>query len=175
MYTRHFYVLLAMLLCVTLAPAQMTTVGSHRKLRTSSLSKAEKTILISALEAATGENKADLLSDFQVFPEPLARTGRPSVFAISTGVECGMHRDCAFLIFREDHAQYEPILNSVAGDYDILTSRHQGFRDISLTNYQGVTSVVSVWAYDGTRYRVRSCLEKTTDGKRLAIPVERCG
>jgi hypothetical protein len=167
-------VLPALLLLAASSLSQVTTIGRNGKVRISSLSKTQRAVLLPALEAATGEHRSNLLDDFEVFPEPLGSKGASAIFAISAGYGCGEHNNCPFLIFREGHDRDEPILSSVAGDYDILGSRHLGYRDISLTNFHGVTTLTSHWEYDGQEYRIQSCTERTTDGRRSALPASNC-
>jgi hypothetical protein len=81
----------------------------------------------------------------------------------------------SFLIFQQFATTDTPILDSVAGDYDLADSRHHGYLDVILTNYQGIHSLVSVWQFDGQRYRVTKCTEKTSDGTQKEIPASQCG
>lgn len=142
------------------------------------LSKAAKAALLPALQGATGEHRPDLLRDFSAFAEPLALKGPPAIIAISNSVKSGCgygNPNCIFLVFRQTRNADVLILDSVAGDFNFRDSRHNGYRDNILTNYQGMRSVVSVWRYDGRRYAVHDCTEKTSGGGETALEPDKCG
>jgi hypothetical protein len=153
--------------------AQVLTVGPGGKNQISSLTEKQKATLLTALQDATGEDRPDLLREYTVFPEPLAKQGPPAIIAISSHM--GANADSSYLIFRQQGDSDVPILDSVAGDYDLRDSRHHGYLDIVLTNYQGVHWIVSVWQFDGQQYRVSKCTEKSTDGTQKERPASQCG
>jgi hypothetical protein len=132
------------------------------------LSAKERAMLLPALQAATGAQQADLLRSFTVFELPLAAKGEPAIVAISR-IDCGVHPNCGFFVFRQQNSVDVPILNSVAGDWDTKDSRHHGYRDIVLTNYQGVRKVIATWQFDGKRYRVNACVEQAANGTQQRL------
>jgi hypothetical protein len=158
------------------SPSQILTVAPDGTTRTSNLSRAEKTVLLPALQSATGESAANLLQSFTIFPEPLAEKGPDAIFAISVNLGCGAaHPNCMFLVFNQENGKDSLILNGVAGEYEIGSGRHNGYRDIVLKNYQGVHTMTSRWQYDGARYRVTTCIDEGSDGSRKQAPRKQCG
>lgn len=166
---------IAMLTLTAACLSQVLTVGSDGKTQTSTLSPAQKAILLPALQDATGEHGPDLLQFFTVFSVPLAEKGAAAIFAIAANARCGgAHSNCIFLVFRQEAGGDIPILNAAAGDYDLESHRHMGYRDIVLKNYQGVHTMVSIWQYDGRKYRVHACTDETSQGTRKRVPADQC-
>ncbi len=156
--------------------SQVLTVAPNGKSRTVGLTEEQKAILLPALQNATGDHSPNLLNTYTAFPEPLAKKELPAIIAISVVVGCGAsHPNCIFLVFRQENGNDIPILNSVAGDYDLQDSRHHGYRDIVLKNYQGIHTMISQWQYDGTQYHVHTCEDSTSDGKHQNAPLNQCG
>jgi hypothetical protein len=155
--------------------AQVYTVGRTGHGHMSELSPAQKAILTPALRDATGERTPDILRSFTVYAVPLSDQGAPAIIAISVDVGCGVNPNCEFLVFRQDGNKDILILNDVAGDWDFKSTRHHGYRDLVLTNYQGVHTVLSVWQFDGHRYCMTSQTDRSTDGTQTQRPVNGCG
>jgi hypothetical protein len=167
---------MAMLTVTAACLSQVLTVGPDGKTQTSTLSATQKAILLPALQDVTGEHRPDLLQSFTVFSVPLAEKGPSAIFAISANVGCGAtHPNCAFIIFRQEASGDIPILDAAAGDYDLESHRHMGYRDIVLKNYQGIHTKVSLWQYDGRQYRVHTCTDETSQGSQTKVPADRCG
>jgi len=158
-----------------LSSAQILTVGNGGHPQVSKLSLAQKAVLVPALRDATGDQATNILRSFTVYEAQLSDTEPPAIIAISVDVGCGVHPNCEFLVFRQQGKKDVPILNDVAGDWDLKDTRHHGYRDLVLTNYQGVHTVVSVWQYDGHRYCMSSQVDRATDGSQAQLPVNRCG
>lgn len=164
----------ALLLLAFPAAPQVLTVGRDGRTRPSAtLTAREKAVLLPALRDATGDASANLAS-FSVFQEPLSNTGTPAIVAISLK-DCGAHHDCPFLVFRKAGSVEIPLLSSVAGDWDLKETRHHGYRDIALTNYEGVQKLVYIWRFDGHKYRVSACTDRTADGAPQSLPLSQCG
>jgi hypothetical protein len=155
--------------------AQVFTVGRAGHGRMSELSSAQKAVLAPALQDATGEHTPDILRSFTVYAVPLSNKDAPAIVAVSVDLGRGVHPNCEFLVFRQDGNKDILILSDVAGDWDFNSTRHHGYRDLVLTNYQGVHTVLSVWQFDGHRYCMRSQTDRSTDGTRAQLPVNRCG
>jgi len=155
--------------------AQVFTVGRTGHGHMSELSPKQKAILVPALREATGEHAPDILGSFTVYAVPLSHTDAPAIIAISVGMGCGVNPNCEFLIFRQDGSKDTLILQDVAGDWDMNGTRHHGYRDVVLTNYQGVHTVLSVWQFDGRRYCMSSQTDRSSDGTQKQLPVNRCG
>ncbi|HUN83516.1 MAG TPA: hypothetical protein VMU48_04015 [Terracidiphilus sp.] len=158
-----------------LSSAQILTVGNGGHPQVSKLSSAQKAVLVPALRDATGDHATNILRSFTVYEAPLSDTEPPAIIAISVDVGCGVSPNCEFLVFRQQGKKDVPILNDVAGDWDLKNTRHHGYRDLVLTNYQGVHTVVSIWQYDGHRYCMSSQMDRATDGSQAQLPVNRCG
>jgi hypothetical protein len=155
--------------------AQVLTISPIDHARwTSKLTENERLILLPALQEATGEHNADVLKLFSAFEVPLSKADAPVIVATSIK-DCGNHGNCEFLVFRKQTAAYVPILDSIAGDWDLKDTRHHGYRDIVLTDYQGAHWIISTWEYDGRRYHVSACTERTTDGTQDQKPLRVCG
>lgn len=164
----------ALLMIGVLSGAQVLTVGPNGHSRwQSKLTEKERALLVPALQSATGEYGPGLLKLYTAFEVPLSRTGAPGIVAISD--EISPQGNSAFLVFRQKSAAYVPILNTVAGAWDLKDTRHQGYRDIVLTNYQGVQQMISTWEFDGRQYHVTGCIQRTTDGAQREQPLNRCG
>src|SRR5580658_458900 len=155
--------------------AQVFTVGRAGPGHMSELSPAQKAVLKTALQDATGEHTPDILRSFTVYAVPLSNKDAPAIIAISVDVGCGVNPNCEFLVFRQDKNKDILILNDVAGDWDFNSMRHHGYRDLVLTNYQGVHTVLSVWQFDGHRYCMTSQTDRSTDGTQTQRPVNGCG
>jgi hypothetical protein len=164
----------AALVLAMLPPAQVFTAG-HIEQQARKPSPAQQKALLSAVQNATGEHSPNLLEDFSVFAGQLAETGPPAIFATSENFGCGVHPNCIFLVFRPESGNDVPILNTVPGAYDLLSSRHSGYRDLVLQNYQGIHTMVSVWRYDGRQYRIYACTDETSEGTQNRVPIDRCG
>lgn len=145
----------------------------HWEWNPSKLTEKERRLFVPALQDATGIRNPDILATFSLFKVPLSRTGTLATIAISLR-DCGAHRNCSFLVFQRSASAYVSILDSVAGDWTLKDARHHGYRDIVLTNYQGVSRMVSTWDFDGKRYRVSGCIE-VTDGAQDEKPLKFCG
>ncbi len=157
------------------AVAQVLTVSPDAHVRASTgLTKSEQARLLPALQSATGDDRPDLLNSFRAYKESLAKTGTPAIIAISAK-DCGVHSNCPFLVLLQHGSADVLILNSVAGDWNLKDTRHHGFRDIILTNYQGIRQLVSTWLYDGQSYRVSACMDRTSDGAQHETPAVQCG
>ncbi|MGB6745003.1 MAG: hypothetical protein WBE38_15250 [Terracidiphilus sp.] len=154
--------------------AQVFTVGRAGHGHMSELSPEQKAILAPALQDVTGEHAPNILRSFTVYTVPLSRTDAPAIIAISVYVGCGVNPNCEFLVFRQDGDKDTLILQDVAGDWDLNSTRHHGYRDLVLTNYQGVRTVLSVWQFDGRRYCMSSQIERYSDGTQKQLPVNRC-
>ena len=166
--------MIAALLFGMLAVGQVLTVGPGGRVhRTSALTKSERAILLPALQDSVGDHNPDLLASFSIFEEPLSRTGIQAIIAISVK-NCGVHGNCPFLVFRQKGSVDVPILNSVAGDWDLKDTRHHTYRDIVLTNYQGIHQVITTWQFDGQTYRVSTCIGRTANTQKK-LPVSECG
>ena len=166
---------IAILITSLLSSAQILTVGNAGHPRVSRLSPAQTAALVPALQDATGDHTTNILRSFAVYEAPLSDTEPQAIIAISVGVGCGVNPNCEFLVFRQQGKKDVLILNAVAGDWDFKNTRHHGYRDLVLTNYQGVHTVVSVWRYDGHRYCMSSQMDRATDGSQTRLPVSRCG
>lgn len=155
--------------------AQVLTISPNDHARwTSKLTENDRILLLPALQDATGEHNADVLKLFSAFKVPLSKADAPVIVATSIK-DCGMHGNCEFLVFRKQAAVYVPILDSIAGDWDLKDTRHHGYRDIDLTDYQGAHWIISTWEYGGRRYHVSACIERATDGTQDQKPLEQCG
>jgi len=158
-----------------LSSAQILTVGNGGHPQVSKLSPAQKAVLAPALRDATGDQARNILRSFTVYEAKLSDTEPPAIIAISVDVGCGVNPNCEFLVFRQQGKKDVPILNDVAGGWDLKDTRHHGYRDLVLTNYQGVHTVVSIWQYDGHRYCMSSQVDRATDGSQAQLPLNRCG
>lgn len=165
---------IAVLVVSLLVSAQVFTVGRAGHSHVSKLSPAQKAVLAPALRDATGDQTTNILASFTVYEVPLADKEPPAIIAISVEVGCGANPNCEFLVFRQLGKKDIPILNDVAGDWDFKSTRHHGYRDLVLTNYQGVHTVLSLWQYDGHRYCMSSQTDRTSDGSQMQLPVNRC-
>jgi hypothetical protein len=154
--------------------AQVFTVDRAGHGQMSELSSAQKAVLAPALQDATGEHTPDILRSFTVYAVPLSNKDAPAIVAISVEVGCGVNPNCEFLLFRQDGNKDTLILSDVAGDWDFNSTRHHGYRDLVLTNYQGVHTVLSVWQFDGHRYCMSSQTDRSSDGSQAQLPVSRC-
>lgn len=111
------------------------------------------------------------IDDFTTFTEPLAKHGPPAIFAIP--IPTGPGNDIS--VFRQDQGRDLLILRASARDWQLLNSRHSGFRDILLKAYMGIDHMVSIWRYDGHRYRVATCTDHNeADGSATAAPLDFC-
>jgi hypothetical protein len=155
--------------------AQVFTVGRAGRGHMSELSPAQRAVLAPALQDATGEHAPDILQSFTVYAVPLSDKDAPSIVAISVDVGCGVNPNCEFLVFRQDGNKDILILNDVAGNWDFNSTRHHGYRDLALTNYQGVHTVLSIWQFNGHRYCMSSQSDRSSDGIQKQLPVNRCG
>lgn len=166
---------IAVLVVTLFSFAQVFTVGASRHSHLSKLSLAQNAVLAPALRDATGDDAPNILRSFTVYEVPLSDTDPPAIVALSVDVGCGVNPNCEFLVFRQQGKKDVPILNDVAGDWDFKSTRHHGYRDLVLTNYQGVHTLTSVWQYDGQRYCMSSQMDRATDGSQTQLPVNRCG
>jgi hypothetical protein len=154
--------------------AQVFTVGRAGHGRMSELSPAQKAVLAPALQNATGEQTPDILRSFTVFAVPLSNNDSPAIIAISVKVGCGVNPNCEFLVFRQHGNKDIPILSDVAGDWDFNSTRHHGYLDLTLTNYQGVHRVLSIWQFDGNQYCMTSRTDRSSDGTQKKLLVNHC-
>lgn len=175
MLTTIYFTRIAVLVAFLFSSAQVFTVGRAGHSHMSRLSSAQKAVLVPALQDATGDHTTNILHSFSVFQVPLSEKGPPAVIAISVDVGCGVNPNCEFLVFRQLGEKDVPILNDVAGDWDFKSTRHHGYRDLVLTNYQGVHAVLSVWQYDGHRYCMSSQTDRASDGSQTQLSVNCCG
>jgi hypothetical protein len=175
MVTTMYSTRIALFVVSLLSGGQIYTVGKGGHPQVSQLSHAQKAVLVPALQDATGDHRTDILRSFTVFEAPLSNTEPAAIIAISVSVGCGVDPNCEFLVFRQRGKKDVPILNDVAGDWDLKNTRHHGYRDLVLTNYQGMHTAVSVWQYDGRRYCMSSKIDRATDGSKTELPVTRCG
>lgn len=166
---------IAVLVVFLFSSAQVFTVGSAGHSHMSKLSPAQKAVLAPALRDVTGHHTTNILRSFTVYEVPLSDKEPPAIIAISVDVGCGVNPNCEFIVFRQLGKKDVPILNDVAGDWDLKNTRHHGYRDLELTNYQGVHTVLSIWQYDGLRYCMSSQTDRATDGSQKQLPVNRCG
>ena len=166
---------IAVLTVSLVSSAQVLTVGKAGHSSMSKLSPAQKAVLAPALRHATGNHTTNILRSFTVYEVPLSDKEPPAIIAISVDVGCGVNPNCEFLVFRQLGEKDVPILNDVAGDWDFKSTRHHGYRDLVLTNYQGVHAVLSVWQYDGHRYCMSSQTDRANDGSQTQLSVNRCG
>lgn len=169
-----YFTQIAVLVVSLSCSAQVFTVGRTRHSHMSKLSPAQKAVLAPALRDATGDRTTNILGSFSVYEVPLSDKEPPAIIAISVGVGCGANPNCEFLVFRQLGKKDVPILNDVAGDWDFKSTRHHGYRDLVLTNYQGVHTIFSVWQYDGHRYCMSSQTIRASDGSQTQLPVNRC-
>jgi hypothetical protein len=134
------------------------------------LSPAEHAALQAAFDHYFG--KPGAMDDFTTFTESLAKRGRPAIFAISSNLA----RTNAYLVFRQDRGADVLILRDLASDYQLLNSRHNGYVDIRLKAYMGIHTMVSTWRYDGSTYRLVTCIDHNeNDGSANAAPLNFCG
>jgi hypothetical protein len=154
--------------------AQVFTVDREGHGHGSELSSAQKAVLAPALQDATGEHTPNILGSFTAWAVPLSYKDSPAIIAISVESGCGVHPNCPFLVFRQKDNRDVPILIDVAGDWDFTSVFHHGYRDLRLTNYQGVHTVFSVWQFNGQRYCMSSQTDRSSDGTQTRLPVTRC-
>lgn len=138
------------------------------------LSPAQKAVLAPALQNATGERTPDILRSFTVFTVPLSNDDSPAILAISVNAGCGVNPNCEFLVSRQHENKDILILSDVAGDRDFKSTRHHGYHDLTLTNYQGVHRPLSVWRFDGHQYCLTSQTDRSSDGAEKKLPVNHC-
>ena len=105
------------------------------------------------------------------FPVPLSNNDSPAIIAISVNAGCGVNPNCEFLVFRQHENKDILILSGVAVDWDFNSTRHHGYHDLTLTNYQGVHRVLSVWQFDGHQYCLTSQTDRSSDGAERKLPV----
>ena len=170
-----YFTRLAVLIVSLFSFAQVFTVGRTAHSGLSKLSPAQKAVLAPALRDATGDHATNIFRSFTVYEVALSNTDSPAIVALSVDVGCGVNPNCEFLVFRQQGKQDVPILNDAAGDWDFTSTRHHGYRDLVLTNYQGVHTIVSIWQYDGHRYCMSSQMDRASDGIQTQLPVNRCG
>lgn len=140
------------------ATAQVLIVGPKGPVGWDRLSSHE----MGRLAEALGEPRKSVLQDYTVYHEPLAETGPESIIAVST--HFGANPNSGFLVFRQTPRRDVLILFAAAGDWKILASRHHQYRDLVLTEYEGVHRFVTRLQFDGQQYRAATCTEFTQEG-----------